>query len=253
MNTFKMKALSIAVLGLAGLGLAGSVFADCPTDPAQPTGAWSSKVQAGGTVAISAGGYNGSSCKLDSTLTTNNSFDQATVVDTSPTNEPTYRARFFFNYDDVTTIGAFDGVQIFTANSAAAYPATNPTTQILRLTLQGGGATGHQLGIIAACDNGGGNTCSVVAPLPASGTSSVEVQIIMGASGTGTVNYWINNNVSGTPTGSLTITGGNAGWIGTNEARMGLAGPTLGIRTSHLNQPVHFDEFDSRRQTFIGF
>lgn len=254
MNSFRMKALSLAVLGLAGFGMAGSAFAVCPTDPAVAGGgAWSTKVQTGGTVAISSPGYASTACKLDATLTLNNAFDQATVVDQSPQNEPTYRARFYVNTDDLTAAGAFDGVIIFSANAAASFPAVNPTLQILRLSLIGGGATGRQLGIIAACNNGGGNTCSVAAPLPATGTSTVEVQIIMGANGVGAVNYWINNNVSGTPTGSVTITGGNAGWVGTKEARMGMAGPTLGFRTNHLNQPLHFDEFDSRRQTFIGF
>lgn len=250
MKSFQMKALALAVLGFAGMGSALA----CPAGPAiADGGAWSSKVQSGGNVAISSPGYNGSSCKLDSTLTANNAFDQATVVDTTPANEATYRARFFVNADAVTTIGAFDAVQLFTANAAAPAPATNPTLQILRLTLLGGGATGRQLGVIAACNNGGGNTCSVTTPLPATGTSTVEVQVIMGASGTGVVNYWVNNNVSGTPTGSVTVTGGNAAWVGTDEVRLGYAGPTLGFRTNHLNQTASFDEFDSRRTTFIGF
>lgn len=244
------KVLVLAAAGLASLGMMGSAFAQCD---ATNLNAWSSKVQSGGTVAVSAPGYNSTACKMDAALTVNNAFDQATVVDSSPQNETSYRARFYFNADDITSIGAFDGALIFTANAAASFPATNPTQQILKLSLQGGGASGRQLGIIAACNNSGGNTCSVVAPLPATGTSVIEVQILMGANGVGAVNYWINNNVSGTPTGTVTITGGNAGWVGVKEARMGLAGPTLGIRTSHLNQPAHFDEFDSRRQTFIGF
>lgn len=245
---FTMKALSLAVLGL---GFGANALAACPTDVAQPIGAWSSKVQSGGTVTIATPGYAGTQCLMVSTLTVNNAFAQATAVDTTPVDENQYRARFYVNTDNVTTIGAFDAVQLFTANSAASFPATNPTIQILRLSLLGGGATGRQLGIIAACNNGGGNTCSATAPLPASGTSTIEVQVIMGASAT--VNYWVNSNTSGTPTGSVTVTGGNAGWVGPTEARLGLAGPTLGFRTNHLNQGVNFDEFDSRRSTFIGF
>jgi len=250
MKSFTMKALALAVLSFAGVG---SAMAACPTGVAQPAGAWSSAVQSGGTVIISTPGYNTTSCKMDAVLTANNAFDQATAVDTSPANEPSYRARFFFNADNITTIGAFDAVQIFTANAAAAYPATNPTPRVLQLALLGGGATGRQLSITASCDNGGGHSCSAVAALPATGTSTIEIQVTVGASGTGAVNYWINNNVAGTPTGSVAITGGNAGWVGVDEARLGLGSPTLGFRTNHLNQPGHFDEFDSRRQTFIGF
>jgi len=256
MKSFKMKALALATLGLGGLVMAGSAFAACPAGASTANGgAWTSQVTLGGTITISSPGYGATAtnCKMDTQYTSNGSFNQVTAVDGSPNNETAYRARFYFSADAVTSLGAFDAVQIFTANSSAPYPSSNPTLQILRLTLQGGGATGHNVGIIAACDNGGGNTCVATASIPATGVSVVEIQVLTGASGVGVVNYWVNNNNSGTPTGSVTITGGNAGWVGVKEARLGLATSTSGFRANHLNQILSFDEFDSRRQTFIGF
>lgn len=248
MKGFTMKALALAVLGLA----ANSAFAVCPTGATiAEGGAWDSKVQLSGTVAIAAPGLNASACRLQATLTANNSFAQASVVNGSPANETTFRVRFYLNTNALGSLGAFDAVQVYTANAASPQPATNPTLQIVRVSVAGGGANGRQLNIIAADNNGAGNTQGATVALPAPAADvAVELQVIIGGAGVGKVNYWINSNTSGTPTGTINVN--NSVWTGVKEQRLGLFGPTPGFRTNHLNQAVDLDELDSRRTTFIG-
>ncbi|MGA9336035.1 MAG: hypothetical protein WBV39_17270, partial [Rudaea sp.] len=118
MNTFKMKALSIAVLGLAGLGLGGSVFAaTCPTlttNTGNSTpgggGAWSSQsVGGGGFMDIATPGLNGTNCELIVNVGSAPVGNvKAYVSDTSPQNEGRYRARFYFDISALTlTLGNY--------------------------------------------------------------------------------------------------------------------------------------------------
>jgi len=79
----------------------------------------------------------------------------------------------------------------------------------------------------------------------------VEGEVVIGASGTGKINIWVNNNNPATPTGSINVD--NAGWTGIDTAIMGLADSTSSFRSNQATKIIKFDEFDSRRQTFIGF
>ena len=267
-----MKALSLAVIGLAGLGFGAQAMAACPSITGTGTGAdpyvltpWSGVTQTAAAVRVdNTGGLNSTLCKLGSKITANSAFAQGTVFWTGSGSEPNYRARFYFQPDLLnntpSSLSAFDGVQLFTANAASPFPVgQNPSLQIVRVSLTGGGATGRQLSFVAACQNGGGNTCpGTSVPLTntagATGPVVVELQVTIGASGVGSVKYWVNKSSadSGSPTGTITITGGNAGWVGVNKALLGLSAPTLAVRTNHQNQEVFFDEFDSRRTNYIG-
>ncbi|MFO1506410.1 MAG: hypothetical protein U1F23_04925 [Lysobacterales bacterium] len=77
--TAKTKVLSLALLGLAGFGFAGSALAGCPASPVPP---WTAVNALGGTAVIAAGGYAGTPCRMDSTLTGDAS-SQAVVEDDS--------------------------------------------------------------------------------------------------------------------------------------------------------------------------
>jgi len=256
MKSFQMKALALATLGLGGLVMAGSAFAACPTIVAGNIndtgnaggGAWSGQTQATGVLSIDSPGLDSTSCKLNSSLSAGaNAFSQATVDDTSPNNEVTYRARFYVNVDAITGLGSFDGAQIFSANSANSAPATNPTKQIVKLAIVGNGA-GKNLTIVAACNNGGSNKCSKSTPL-AAGANVVEIQALIGSGTSGVVNFWVNNSNSASPTGSISGID-NSAWVGVKKAIMGLASPTRNF--GNAGNAGQFDEFDSRRQTFIG-
>jgi hypothetical protein len=242
----KMKVLALALLGLAGY--AGSAVAGCPASPVPP---WSAAPQlSGGVVAITAGGLDGSACKMDASL--GPSFASlAAVVDNTPNAEPRYRFQFLVNPDALGTFSATDAVQIFSANAAA--PA-NGRSQILQAALTPGTSGAKRITFVASCDGGTGFRCvAQTADLPA-GVSRVEVDLQIGP--TGSVRYWLNAGpgTSEPPeTGSVTVTGGNDSWNGgVDSGVMGLGAPTPNFLNTHAGQIVSFDTFDSRRQTYIG-
>lgn len=250
-----IKALSAAVLGLAGMAFAGSSMAACPTDAAQPAGAWSGKVVVGGgALAITTPGLKATECAASASINAGaGGLATAVVRDDTPAAETRYRFRFYLNTDALTGFGGVQGAQIFTANSTNPFPAVGGSTQILRIALVPGGATGKRLNFIAACnDPGVGYQCSSITPLAATGTVNVvEGEIVIGGAGTGKINYWVNNNVAATATGTINLD--NAAWTGVDTTFLGLSNATATFRTNQATKAVVFDEFDSRRQTFIGF
>jgi hypothetical protein len=244
----KMKVLALALLGLAGY--AGSAVAGCPGSPVPP---WTSVAQlGGGTVAISAGGLDGSACKMDATLGASLA-GVATVLDDTPNAEGRYRFQFLINADAPGNFGATDGAIIFSANAAAA---ANGRTPILQIGLTPGSTpTARRLTFIASCVGGSNARCAgQTADLPA-GVNRVEVDLSIGAdASTGYMKYWLNQTGTTEPpeTGSVAITGGNADWTGVDKGVMGLASPTPSYASGHAGQIVSFDTFDSRRSSYIG-
>jgi hypothetical protein len=248
-----MKTLSLAVLGLAGLGFAGASMAQCPTDPAAPTGAWTGKaVLGGGALSITTPGLGTTACKLTTSFNAGaGGLASSFVRDDTPAGETRYRFRFRLVADAITPFSGLQKVQLFTANSNTAFPAAGGSVQVLRVSLIPGGATGRQVSFVAATnDVANGNVSTpFVAPV-AAGENVVEGELVIGAAGTGKVNVWVNNNVAGTPSGTINVD--NAGWVGVDTALLGLADSTSSFRTNQATKAINFDEFDSRRQTFIG-
>jgi hypothetical protein len=225
MNT-KMKVLALALLGLAGY--AGSAAASCPSSPVPP---WTAVGALGGTATIVAPGYAGTACHLDSALTGDAS-SFATVEDDTPTAEPRYRAQFIINADNLANQGLVDAAYIFSSTGAAG-----PSVQ---LSVVGDGAGGRLVSFIVL--NG-----AAVNSLPlAAGENRVEFDY---DSTGGTFKAWVNNNVEGSPDWSTPITGTAT----IDTAFLGLAGATPSYLTSFSGTAVGFDQFDSRRSTFIGF
>ena len=148
MNSFRMKALSLAVLGLAGFGMAGSAFAVCPAaDQTKNTlhspgggGAWTSQFIANdASLSIVNPGLNGTGCALQVSVG-GISNSRAFVEDDSPTNESRYRARFYLSIPNIPTWG---GVTNQTGVVLAVQDATAPAQfssnqMVIRLV---GGAT----------------------------------------------------------------------------------------------------------------
>lgn len=232
-----------ALLGLGALAFASSAFAQCPSSPVPP---WTAQATiGGGAVAITSGGYDGTSCKMTARINAPASgFATAAVRDDTPVSEPRYRAQFLVNTSELVSFGGFQAVQLFNANSNTE---ANGTAQLIRIAL----IAGPSINIIASCDNAGsGFICQSGAIPLAAGTNRIEFDLSVGASGT--LSYWVNNTNSATPTGSVTLTGGNAAWVGVDLAFLGLAAATSSFRAQQVGNPIHFDEFDSRRQTFIG-
>jgi len=240
-----MKALSLAVLGLAGLGYGASAMAVCPTDPAQPAGPWTSKSTLGGSLAINTPGFNSTECRLDAQLTVNGPGGSASVRDNTPAAEPRYRARFFVNADALTGLNSIQSVKIFSANTDTPYLGIS---EAVKLSLFGNlSGTSKSLGVTVGCEGQPSNLCTASLPLTA-GTNTVQIDWQKGASTT--VKIWVNSTTEASPTQTFSSVNTN-GWV-VDYAVMGLTTASPGFRSAQLNKIVSFDEFDSRRTTFIN-
>jgi hypothetical protein len=276
MKSFTMKALAVAVLGLAGVG---SAMAACPTDPAAPAGPWASKSVSAATLSICPGGascgtvtsgMNGTNCALVvGTAVGASALAKSFVTDTSPNNEPRYRMRVYFDVSALVTAGFTSGlkqVKIYDSASTTS-PANTPNTEV-GVFLAGGSPPSLKVNV-ANSDSGSAFT-TISIPLtggtPTSGTTNVkrfEFDLQQGASSGancasitptgGCFRYWLSDDTAttadATPNGTLAVT--NTGWSGVKQTSVGIltANPSYRLTNGSL---LEFDEFDSRRQTFIG-
>ncbi len=228
MNT-KMKVLSLALVG--AFGYVGAASAACPSSPVPP---WQDQQIFQGATSIVTPGMAGTECQLNSVINAGaGAFAAASVHDASPSAEPRYRAQFMVKIDGLASPGFSDTVQVFAANSSG-FP--------LRLGAFGNG-TSWSLSYIL----GSGVSGSV--PL-AAGDNVVEFDLQIGTSGS--LAIWVNNNTESTPTVPA-IAGDYSAMVGINDAYLGLGAPSSSFVNKFAGQAVGFDQFDSRRQTFIGF
>ncbi len=255
MNT-KMKVLSLALVGM--FGYVGAASAACPAGPAiADGGAWSSKAVSQGNMAITANpgmGLDTTACRLQVSLNQASPlFAKAIVTDTSPANEVRYRARFYLDTTELTGLtSVLRGAKIFNA-SATSGPA-NASGEMVTISMNG--STGAPTLIFTIGDTTQGSGFRQVSvPLPvAQGSNRVEFDLTQGANAS--FRYWVSaaNAVTtdASPTG--TIPGiNNTGWSGVKQASLGLFVANNGWRANFAStNHLYVDEFDSRRQTFIG-
>jgi hypothetical protein len=255
MKSFKMKALAVAVLGLAGMG---SAMAACPTIPAASAtpgggGAWTSQTVTAAAFTSASPGLNGTSCALSVAINTGAASNtKGFVTDASPQNEARYRARFYFNTSALTSQNiANRQMRIFSA-SATTPPAGAGAEEVI-INLVGGSP--QSVRFVIGDTASPGNQKIVSAALPStSGAYRVEFDLNSTA---GTFRYWVlDATTSNTghddtnPTGSTTMT--DTGWSGVKQVNLGLFGTSAQYRANVGGQALVVDEFDSRRQTFIG-
>lgn len=238
----KMKVLSLAMVGL--LGFAGAASAACPSSPVPP---WSSVSAFQGTANIVSGGYAGTDCRMESKINSGASTAASGAVNwTGTTAEARYRAHFIVNVDALTGQTITQGVNIFTANSTTGGDG-------VRFSVFGSGST-HQLGYFVRYDDPatGRRYKTGAVPLVA-GENHVEfdLQAATGST-TGSFSLWVNSNVEANVTKTETgLT--NAALGGIDTTYVGLAAPSKQFITAYPGIGVGFDQFDSRRQTFIGY
>jgi hypothetical protein len=273
MKSYQMKALSLAVLGLAGIGMAGSAFAACPTvttNTANSTpgggGAWSSQtVGGGGFLDVTAGGLNATGCKLSVNIGAAPVANvKAFVSDFSPANESHYRARWYFDISGLTLTLANFQTEMFNAFADTAPGSFN--TDEIKVFIIGGGTPALRFKIADAGQASGFKTITQTLPAPGAnpGHFYVEIDITQGAGSSSVVacnhldagcfRYWVTAegtaSSDGTPTG--TYSASNAGWSGITQGNLGLYGTSSNFRTNNLSANLAVDEFDSRRETFVG-
>jgi len=272
MKSMQMKALALAVLGLAGFGVAGSALA-CPTIPTTTAtpgggGAWSTQTVTSATMSSQAG-LNGTTCALGVALNVGaQSNAKGLVKDNSPNNEARYRARFYVDTSQLTKLTAANQQVDFMTVLAGSSPAGVSTTEV-EVKLVGG--TPLQVDFIIANTGAGGanNYQTIGLPMPNTGGKyRIEFDLQQGAQGGtctvsstaptgGCFRYWVSDAAATTApdaaTGAVSVT--NTGWSGAKQANLGLAAANTKFRTASVNplgQTLVLDEFDSRRQTFIG-
>jgi hypothetical protein len=254
-----MKTLLVALAGLSSFAVAGAAFADCVDGNLS---AWSAPSFGGGDSAVHvvAGGYDGSACKMAVNLGDNGTA-HGQVRDDSPNNETRYRAQFIFDPVNLNAANGTNQSIIFLANSNLIY---KNRLALVKMLYSGSGGGTKRVFIIGACDNDATqNQCQAIVTLPnQTGPNRIEVDLTVGANGVGALRYWVNDaattgllDASGI---SIPLTGGNAGWVGVKTVFMGMSTPTLNFRSAvagngqNVDKVVFFDQFDSRRQTFIG-
>ena len=271
MKSFKMKALAVAVLGLAGFGMAGSAFAICPTIAAGNAapgggGAWTSQTVTTQTFGQSVtGGLNGTSCALSTAMNAGAAVNtKGYVTDASPQNEPRYRARFYVKTAGMTSLTAANrSFRVFTALATTTPASPGAGAEMVFINVLGGATP--SLNIKVGDTSAGIGYATTGGAFPnAAGSYRIEFDLQQGVKAGANCNsvtptggcfrFWISDAASATtdaaPTGAIAVT--NSGWSGVKQINLGLFGTSTNFRVNLAGQPLILDEFDSRRQTFIG-
>lgn len=289
MKSFKMKALALATLGLGGLVMAGSVFAACP-DPtantnqgyATPNGPWSAEVVTNSTIASGSPGLASTNCKMVVGFTPSSGTvlgnSTAFVQDQSPNNEQRYRARFYVDFSGLasafsTAAATGETVLLMSANANLGPSSRSPA--VVRVYLVGGSPMAVRF-VVADSGAPTGQFKNVSAAIPsAAGVNRIEFdyntypgatqQSTCETSSTnGSFCAWVTDGATASTESAANVkynllansfdVNGVNGWTGVKFANLGIFGPnnTLQGDATTNSSTFAFDEFDSRRQTFIG-
>jgi len=262
MNSFRMKALSLAVLGLVGFGAMGSALAACPAGPVPP---WDSQSAVGATLAVVGGaagqGLNGTSCKLSISSSPGAlSNAKAFVSNTSgPVNEQRYRARFYVETTGLTGLTVANR-QAYIASAQALTAPAGRGLSMVNVFLAGGSIPSASFGFLVADNDQPSGFKTIVVPFPdTSGEYRVEFDLQLGVGATpGSFRCWVSTagavtaDNTPTPAACASTSVNNSGWGGISRLNLGFANVSQQARTNLASQVLSLDEFDSRRQTFIG-
>ncbi len=282
MKSFQMKALALATLGL----FAGSVMAACPTPTfsgqSVTLAPWSGGIlspAATATLAVTQPGLASTSCKLSLALGSNGAASpapgnaRAFVTYTGDTSdEPRFRARFYISTANVTNMSAAN-IQANVLSYSTANSPSGLSGLSVNVSLAGGATPRLNF---SAQDASGVFKQSGNIVLPSFGTYVIEFDMTRGsdpacASGNN-FRYWVTDTngviVAGTPMNAGvtaddshpagTFCVNNSGWTGAPSVALGILGGSSKFKqVANTNVDssafqLHIDEYDSRRQTYIG-
>jgi hypothetical protein len=242
----------LAVAGVAGFALAGSAFAQCSSTNLS---AWSSQSAIQGTLNVVGPGMAGTACEMQAAFTATgvSVIAKAFVSDTSPNDEQRYRARFYLDTTALTgMVNALYATRIFSAAGTSTLAGVqNDMVEVFLV----GSASGPTLRFLVADASVGSKYQIVNVNLTnPNGKNRVEFDLQTGTPGS--FRYWVSaDNVAtsdASPTGSI-APADNTKWTGVTQANLGLLQGSGQYRANaSATQILALDEFDSRRQTFIG-
>lgn len=233
--------ISIAFLGLSNLAMS-----QCNISNA--TSAWSLVQNPNSMIdVVSAAAMGGTSCGLQVTTSVQNSGSEKHYVqDDSPSAEQHYRAAFCIDPNSISlpSSGAYRKIKTHMAQCGNGTGCAN--YDIVQFKLQSDANGNYSLKSFVRDTNSVGNKNKFDVPLT-DGPNRVEYDLDIAS---GTFKLWVDATAE-TNTPVIDLSGLDlSSWSGgVNQARLGFMDKGINITTG---QTFYLDEFESRRQTFIG-
>lgn len=212
--------------------------------------AWSSIKNPAGNLDVTAGSaMGGSTCGLEVTTSVQNTgADKHHVQDDSPATEQRYRAAFCLDPNNIAlpTSGTYRRLKFHMAQCGGTAGCAN--FDIVQMKLQNLTAGDYSLKTFVRDLNTAtaGNKLKFDIDIDDAAPSRVEYDLDLA---NGTFRVWVNATAeSDTPV--VDVSGLDlADWEGVNQARLGFMDKGINVTPS---QTYSIDDFESRRQTFIG-
>jgi hypothetical protein len=178
------------------------------------------------------------------------------VQDLTPSGELRYRARFLINPNGIVlpTSGFNRKVKVHMPQCTAAAPPCD-FNGIVQIKLAATVAQGYVLDSFVADANGGDGTKRFRVDIPDTGNTAIEYDVDLTA---GTFKLWVNATSEADPVADNVNDGQPINYTGldftnkmggVNRARIGFMNAPVNVP---VDTPIYLDEFESRRQTFIG-
>lgn len=203
-------------------------------------------------------GYASTLCKLSVNINAGAvDASRAQVRDETPATETRYRAKFLLKMNGLGALTPTARARIFNGQF-------NPgNAGVFQLRVEGGSVSGYVITGFAACSNSvdGDGRCRFNFPIASGDTvNRIEIEWVRASSTNatdGAFRYWVNAvGASPAPTGTVAGIAGaglqNFAVPGVDQVNLGLIRPNANFRAQEVGSIVHFDEFESRRQTYIG-
>jgi hypothetical protein len=240
------------ILTVLGVVTSGFVSAQC--DNANLS-AWSASQNPSGGINVTAGSaMGGTTCGLDVAITHGvNNADWHYVEDNSPVNEQRYRAAFCINPNGlvIPDSGNNRRPKMHNAQCIGGAGAGCTNVGVVQMKLENFSGGDYRLDSYVRDANLGGvsnNKQRFHLDIPDTGATRIEYDLQMGANGSFRV--WVNaTSESDTPAFELANIDTTLWSGGISRARLGHMNPATNVNTG---QSFYLDEFESRRQTFIG-